>query len=95
MAQAPAFGFGWGIALPQLPPLPGAPMDDPAPPLNNLPPVDPVDPVVIGDMDGMPPPADPNRIDETPEPATIITALTGVCILGAAGWRRYRQQRSS
>lgn len=93
VVQEQSFGFGWGMPLPPLLPLPGDVKDDPAPPLDELPPIDPVDP--IGDInngDDLPAP-NPVNINDIPEPATMITGLIGAGVLGIAAWWRKKQVR--
>jgi hypothetical protein len=93
LVQSPAFGFGWGIVLPPLPPLPNDIKDDPPPVINEEPSIDPVDPIEIVNVGEDPPPAGPG-INDTPEPATIIAGLVGAGALGIAGWwKKRRRQR--
>lgn len=86
------YGFGWGVQLPPLPPLPGAPIDEPPAIINDPPPIEPDDP--IGSIDDENPPNGPGDINDSPEPATIITGLVGATALGIASWWRRRRRNS-
>jgi hypothetical protein len=91
LAQSNAFGFGWGIPLPALPPIPGQVKDD-QPVIDVQPPADPDEPIIVIDGPEEPP---PGGINETPEPATIVSGLIGAAVLGVIGWRRRRNASCS
>jgi hypothetical protein len=56
-------------------------------------PPDPFKPPTVGGLgapDAPPPPSGPTV--QTPEPATMVTALTGAALAVGYGWRKRRQQ---
>lgn len=69
-----------------LPPLtPPPPVIPPVPPPPFVPPPPPVSPPPVDIPDEPPPP------QNVPEPATIVTGLIGLTVLGGYGWKRRKK----